>query len=279
MTLDSTLVNRAVPPGSMRYYAWLYAPEAHRDVIAALFLIESELHDSAHAPHEVAHVRLQWWREEFDRLTQGKPQHPAMRALHAAGQRNNRQHNFDLLQQMHLSAAQELAKATYDTNAELEQYLRGGMGSLCQLATQLIAQDMTPAAFDAAAQLGAFIRRVETLRDLRHDFHHGRLYLPLNELDKLDIEYETLQHAVWPANFDGWLKQGCNQWLHQYQRLINSLMNTEKPALRPVLVLAALHEKLLRSLARDPQQLTRQRIELAPMQKLWTSWRAARQAR
>ena len=77
MMLDQSLITRALPPGSMRYFAWLYTPAAHREVIAALFVIEAELHDSARAAHEVAHHRLQWWRDEIDQLIAGKARHPA----------------------------------------------------------------------------------------------------------------------------------------------------------------------------------------------------------
>ena len=71
MMLDQSLITRALPPGSMRYFAWLYTPAAYRQVIAALFVIEAELHDSARAAHEVAHHRLQWWRDTIDRFGAG----------------------------------------------------------------------------------------------------------------------------------------------------------------------------------------------------------------
>ena len=32
--------------------------------------------------HEVAHVKLDWWREELTRLQQGEPRHPRTQALH-----------------------------------------------------------------------------------------------------------------------------------------------------------------------------------------------------
>ena len=53
----------------MRYFALLYTPAEHRDALSALFVIDTELRDSAaSASHDVAHTRLQWWRAEIDRL-------------------------------------------------------------------------------------------------------------------------------------------------------------------------------------------------------------------
>ena len=307
MKLDSSLVTRAVPPGSMRYYAWLYTPAEHRDFMAALFLIESELHDSARAPHEVAHIRLQWWREEVDRLIADKAQHPATQVLQAARQaraghfdsaqrpesetdsangaknpvaeRSRSVLDFQPLHEAHLSAAQELANATFETDAELTQYLRGGLGALLTLAAQYLSLKPTEQLLDAASQVGAFIRQVEITRDIRQDFHHGRLYLPLATLDELSIEYEVLQTKDWPDAFVQLLKSRSQQQLIAYRTLKQGLLNSEKETLRPLLVLADLHARLLQALAVDPVTHTRQRLELGPMQKLWSAWRAPRTAR
>ncbi|MGC3980222.1 MAG: squalene/phytoene synthase family protein [Steroidobacteraceae bacterium] len=275
MKLDESLLNRAVPAGSMRYYAWLYTPAEHRDVLAALFLIESELHDSARAAHEVAHIRLQWWREEIDQLIAGKARHPATQVLQAA---TNSHTDLQLLQQALLSSAQELANATYETDSELDQYFRNGLGSLFAIASQLLSRDATPQVNEAATQLGAFVRQVESLRDLRNDFHHGRLYLPLNKLDELNIQYEALQSTDWPASFVQLLKSRSEQQLAAYKILKQGLLSSEKQTLRPLLVLSELHAQVLQVIAKDPAANTQQRVELGPIKKLWTAWNAARVA-
>jgi 15-cis-phytoene synthase len=275
MKLDSALVDRAVPAGSMRFQAWLYTPKVHRDVIAALFLIEAELRDTARAPHEVAHIRLQWWREEIDRLIAHKAQHPATRVLQAAARPDS---DFKVLHEVALSAAQELANATYETDAELNQYLRGGLGGLFTLAAQHLSNAATAQLFDAASQLGAFIRQVEITRDLRQDFHHGRLFLPLANLDELNIEYQALQSDEWPDSFVQLLKTRSKQQLAAYQTLRQGLLSSEKQALRPLLVLSELHARMLQIIACNPALHLRQRVELSPIRKLWTAWRAARTA-
>ena len=74
--LDDSLVNRAAPPGSMRYFSLLYAPEERREQVCALYVIDAEIRESAQSVnHDVAHTRLQWWRGEIDRLV--RPQETA----------------------------------------------------------------------------------------------------------------------------------------------------------------------------------------------------------
>jgi phytoene synthase len=275
MTLDASLLARAIPEGSMRHYAWLYTPKQQHDVIAALFLLESELHDTANAPHDVAHIRLQWWREEIDRLTKGNAQHPATRAMQAHGRADI---DFSVLEPLILSTAQDIAHSTYETDIELNQYLKNCMGGLMKLAVCFLSNAPTPTMLAAAESIGSFIRQVETLRDLRTDIHHGRLYLPLHELDQLNIEYEALAAKEWSTEFIEWLTTRCRQNIQQYAQLKQALMKDEASSLRPLLVFGGLHEKLLSHLCDDPGKFS-QRLELSAFSKLWTAWRTARKYR
>src|SRR3989337_1986848 len=110
--IDDSLINRAAPPGSMRYFSLLYTPEDRRDAVLALYVIESEIRESSRiASHDVAHTRLQWWRGETDRLVNGNPQHPATRVLcdRGLGDRGV----FNKLHEVLVAADMDLARMTF----------------------------------------------------------------------------------------------------------------------------------------------------------------------
>ena len=46
-SLDDSLVNRAAPPGSMRYFSLLYAPQDRRERLLALYVLDAEIRESA----------------------------------------------------------------------------------------------------------------------------------------------------------------------------------------------------------------------------------------
>jgi phytoene synthase len=275
MRLDRSLITRALPPGSMRYFAWLYTPSEQRDVIAALFVIEAELYDSARARHEVAHHRLQWWRDEIDQLKVGKARHPATQALQTLA---GKPIDFQPLHSTLLSTTQELAHATYETEAELSRYFQDGLGNLLATAVHYLSNQPSVTLIDAAKQLGAFIRHCEVIRDMRPDLRQGRLFLPLAALDALHLDYEQLQSDNWPETFVQLLHNRCVQALSEFKTLKQSLLTDEKRTLRPLLVLAELHAVMLQTLSTDPAAYTQSRIELSPLRKLWIAWRAARLA-
>src|ERR1700732_4854533 len=71
---------------SARYFALLYSPVPQRLALEALFGIEREIAESLRPglDHHVAHSRLQWWREECERMAEGRAVHPLAREVVAA---------------------------------------------------------------------------------------------------------------------------------------------------------------------------------------------------
>jgi 15-cis-phytoene synthase len=273
--IDDSLINRAAPPGSMRYFSLLYTPEDRRDAVLALYVVDSEIRESSRiASHDVAHTRLTWWRAETDRLVNGSPQHPATRLLcdRWRGERSV----FSKLHEVLAAADMDLARMTFNNQQELRAYCARSGGALQELvASQLAA----PGALDEPARatankLGVGIRLAEMLRDLRQDACDGNVYLPLDMLDKHELEPEHLRaREVEPK-----LKQALK---NLRELALNELALPNRGAhehLRPVFVLAALHRKLLDRIAARNYDVATERIELGPLQKPWTAWRAARRA-
>lgn len=274
--IDDSLINRAAPAGSMRYFSLLYAPEDRREAVLALYVIEAEIRESSRsASHDVAHTRLMWWRAETERLVNGNPQHPATRVLldHASSDRSV----FSKLHEVLAAADMDLARMTFTNQQELHAYCSRSGGAIHEL---IAAQLAAPEALDeptraAANKLGVGIRMAEMLRDLRQDAYDGNVYVPLDLLDAHDVKPEQLR----AREVDPKLKEAL--------RTLRSaaIAELDLPArgpqtqhLRPGFVLAALHRKLLDHIAARNYDVATERLELGPLRKPWTAWRAARRA-
>src|SRR5688500_4200248 len=274
-SLDETSINRAAPPGSMRYFSLLYTPEDRRDAVLALYVVESEIREASRsASHDVAHTRLTWWRAETDRLVNGNPQHPATRLLcdRWRGERSL----FAKLHEVLAAADMDLARMTFNNQQELRAYCARSGGALQELvASQLAAPGVLDEPARATAnKLGVGIRLAEMLRDLRQDAYDGNIYLPIDVLDKHQLKHEHLRaREVEPK-----LKEALK---NLRELALNELTLPNRGAqehLRPVFVLAALHRKLLDRIAARNYDVASQRIDLGPVQKPWTAWLAARRA-
>lgn len=271
--LDESTLHRAAPPGSMRYFALLYAEPEKRDAMAALFIIDAEIRESARsANHDVAHTRLQWWRAEIDRLVNGAGQHPAVRALSEHAPRHA---GFAKLHEAIAAADMDLARMTYANARELRAYSARSGGAITEaIAEQLTAPHSLAESDRAAAnRIGVGVRQVEMLRDLRQDLYEGRLYLPLDELEANAIQESQLR----ARELDRKARAALQAWA---MRIRDDLDWNRSPIhdarLRPLAVLAALHLRLLDRIAARNYDVAAERIELGPLAKPWTAWRAAR---
>jgi phytoene synthase len=271
-SLDDSLVNRAAPPGSMRYFSLLYAPENKREQLLALYVIDAEIRESAQsANHDVAHTRLQWWRAEIDRLVNGSPQHPAMRLLNdSLGERSS----FAKLHETIVAADMDLARMTYSNMGELRAYSSRSGGAIQELAAaQLVAPLPLDEAVRATAnRIGIGVRQSEMLRDLRQDAYGGRVYLPQERLTRHNVTLEDMRgREVAPH-----LKAALREFKDAVHEELRSALASAPASLRPLAVLGALHRRLLDRIAAQDFDVAKSRIDLGPIEKPWVAWRTAR---
>lgn len=271
--LDDSLVNRAAPPGSMRYFSLLYAPEDRREQVCALYVIDAEIRESAQSVnHDVAHTRLQWWRGEIDRLINGNPQHPATRLLHEAHAVESA--SYSKLHELLAAADMDLARMTYSNMRELRAYCSRSGGAIQEL---MAAQLLAPAPLDeanraTANRIGIGVRQSEILRDLRQDTRDGRVYLPQDQLTAHSVTLEDLRsREVAPR-----LKTALREFHDAVQKELQSALAAVSAPLRPLAVLGALHRRLLKRIAAQDFDVATSRIDLGPIEKPWIAWRAAR---
>ena len=264
------------PPGSLRYFAVLFAPPAVRSVLDALYGFDAEVRATTDATaHETAHARLQWWRGEIDRLVAGRPTHPIAVAL--APLRERRDVDVGSLHESLVAADLDLARLTYTSWVELEAYCYRASGALQTLVAATLAGDraVSGAELDFARRLGSAQRQAEMVRDFGHDIRRGRLYLPLEAIEAAGLDPVELQQSAPREAVQGILSAWRARVAHSLASLPGLLPEKgHRAAQRPGLVLAALHERLLIETAQvEPD--TAIRAEIGPLARVWTAWRTA----
>ena len=265
-------------PGSMRHFALMYAAPGSRAMLGALYAYEAEIASTVlAASHEVAHVRLRWWRGEVDRLLGGAPEHPVTRALLEL--RGIAGDALALLHEPLVAADVDLARLTFANARELEAYCFRAAGAVKVLAAHASSLDpvLSEAEATFARRAGSAIRRAEMLRDLRVHLAAGRLPLPLDALERAGVAPPDL-HAEPLGARAAELLEGTRAALREELRaLVDGLERACRARQRPTLVLAALHARLLDHVDHRAA-LARTRAELPPWRKLWTAWHTARSA-
>ncbi|HYK99988.1 MAG TPA: squalene/phytoene synthase family protein [Steroidobacteraceae bacterium] len=258
-----------------RTLAWLYAPGTQRPLLAALCAIEAEIGASLKAglDHQIAHLRLEWWRAECARTAAGTPAHPATRAAVAALAGRDPQLLAGLTGLVD-AAAWDLAAATFDTRLELTGYCeRWAEAAIVPLA-RLAAPEVEAT---AARALGAALREGELLAHLARDARAGRLRLPLDELSAARVDAARLADPPWPAALVALLRERHARLRSALAAAVGSLPRSAQPALRALLVWAALAGAVSRRAERRLPGALAARDDHGALDG-WRAWRAARRA-
>lgn len=252
-------------PGSARYFALLYSPEPQRTLLGTLFAIEREVYESVRPglDHQVAHSRLQWWREECERAAARRAVHPLTKTL--TGVLKDSSTSLGGLTGFVDVAVWDLAGATFETRRELDAYCE-------RWAAAMIA----PLVADAAP-LGRAMREIEMLTHLVHEAHYGRLRLPLDELDRLQVEPGVLARPPFPESVAGLLRARHQSLRGEIGSLLSETARKQRLFPRGLIVWAALLCRLSERAERAlPDRAHPARFD--GVTDTWFAWRAARRA-
>jgi 15-cis-phytoene synthase len=258
--------------GGARALAWIYCPAVQRPLLGALLGIEREIGASLRAglDHAIAHARLAWWREECERTAAGRPRHPLTREVAGALGTTTRA-PLEALAGLVDGADWDLACATFATRAELTAYCaRWSAAMVAPLGGG------TPASA-ALLELGTSLRETELLLMLPADARAGRLRLPLDELEPLAVSPAQLAQPPWPAPLAQMLRAQHRRLRSALAAGVAAFSAEEQPALRGVIVWAAI---AARHSAQAERRLPHASLAREHHDTLdgWRAWRVARHA-
>jgi phytoene synthase len=232
-----------------RFLTAIFAPSAVREHLFALYAFNIEAAKVAEVTTEplIGRMRLQWWRDTFDRLYAGETVAHAVAAPlgKAIATRQLDRFEFDrLLDTRELDLDREPPADT----AALEAYAEGTGAPLSVLAVQASGCSDS-GALEAARLIGTAWALTGILRAVPFHARQHRLYLPNDRLDALGIRTSRL--------FD--LKPGPElaEIVQEIARLALARLDRARPAIRALpgparspLLLAPLARLHLRDLAK-----------------------------
>jgi phytoene synthase len=181
------------------YYAFLALPKAKRDAICAVYAFmrhADDLSDDETRSREQRRADLQAWLESWHRAAAGQATtDPVFLALSDARRRFDIP--MELLDHLVQGTAMDLhapASGAYDTYAtfdDLRQYCYY-VASVVGLVCIRIFGYSDPGAEGLAEETGLAFQLTNILRDVREDAARGRIYLPLNEMERHGVGVEEL---------------------------------------------------------------------------------------
>jgi len=272
---------KAAASGSSFYYAFLFLPAPRRAAITAFYAFCREVDDVVDEVQDlgVAQAKLGWWRQEVAQAFAGKPSHPAMQALmpHCPVYGIEARHLLAVID----GCQMDLDQNRYLDFANLQQYCHLVAGIVGEVAARIFGQTET-ATTEYAHRLGLAFQLTNIIRDVGEDAVRGRIYLPVNDLQRFDLKaHELLKRGAVPGSdpadferrFRALMDFQCQRALRTYDEALALLPAADRQAQKPGLMMASIYRTLLQEIAADPMLVLTQRVSLTPLRKFWLAWK------
>lgn len=267
--------DKIAQPGSLLYYSLLYTPQAERDALIALHTLRHELLDVLDkcSDASVARMKLNWWREELHRLFQNQARHPLTQALLPLTQRYTLplEHFLEIVDGVQMG----LDVTRYSSCNELLLYCHR-VSSMVTLMSVEILGYTERATLKFAHELGVALQLARFILNLRHDSRRGRIFIPLDEMNRFGVNVNDLKEAAPGGKLKELLRLQAQRVREYHAKALTQLPAVDRYRQLPLLTEAWLHLALLDKLEDRDYRLPEQPLTLAPLRQLWIAWRTLR---
>ncbi len=273
MTPDEYCQQKAAGSGSSFYYSFLFLPPERRRAITAVYAYCREVDDVVDEVSDAsaAEATLAWWRTEIAQLFAGHPSHPVTRALKpfiGSDFGISEQRLTAVLDGMQV----DLRQNRFLDYAALQRYAHLVAGVVGEMSASIFGY-RDPRTLEYAARLGLALQLINIIRDVGDDARRGRIYLPLDEMQRFDVKVSDVLAARAVEGFVPLMRLQAERARAVYQDALARLPEIDRKAQRAGLMMGAIYSALLTEIERENFQVLHQRIALTPLRKLWLAWR------
>ena len=268
MTPEQYAQEKAAASGSSFYYAFLFLPPPRRAAITAFYAFCREVDDVVDEVSDpmVAANKLAWWRSEVQRAFAGQAQHPALQALmpHASSYGITAQHLLAVIE----GCEMDLSQSRYLDYIGLQRYCHLVAGIVGEVAANIFGRTQD-ATVQYAHRMGLAFQLTNIIRDVGDDARRGRIYLPINELQRFDVKAHEVLNRVYSERFTALMRFQIERAHQTYDEALALLPEADRRAQKPGLMMANIYRTLLHEIDAGGCQVLHQRISLTPVRKLW----------
>jgi len=248
--------------------AFIFLKKEKREALTALYAYCREVDDIADEclDHEIASKKLNWWREEVERLFKGEPQHPVSKALHPFLSHFNLSKNYfiEIIDGMEM----DVKFNRYESFEQLELYCYR-VASCVGILSAHIFGFKNKDTLTFAKNLGIALQLTNIIRDLGEDARRGRIYIPLDELKKLGVSEEEIISLKNSKKIKILVQNQSDRAKKFYDLASKTLPIEDRKSQKISLVMGNIYYVLLKEIIKDnPEKILNQKTILPGFRKM-----------
>lgn len=226
-----------------------------RDALTIIYAYCRELDDIVDENHDahVAMITLNWWRADLDKVFSDgiMPEHPVNQALQTIIQpfAIPKHELLEIINGMEM----DLTRNRYPDFSTLQLYCYRVAGVVGRLITRICGFQNSQT-LDYADKMGLALQLTNIIRDVGEDARMGRIYLPVNELQKFNVPAQVILTQQATTEFAQLMAFQINRAKQYYREAMALLPSEDKKNQRAGLIMAAIYHALLLEIERDGAQ-------------------------
>ena len=225
-----------------------------RNAITVLYAFCRELDDVVDGCTDlnVAQITLNWWRSDLEKVFNNEmPEHPVHQAL------KDIRASFDLpkneFEALIDGMQMDLEQARYGSFDELKLYCHRVAGVVGCLIARILGFS-NPQTLEYADKMGLALQLTNIIRDVGEDARQGRIYLPIEEMQKFDVPANVIMQCKPTDNFAKLMQFQVDRARETYREAMLLLPAADKKSQKVSLIMAAIYYALLNEIDRDGVQ-------------------------
>lgn len=225
-----------------------------RNAITVLYAFCRELDDVVDGctNPNVAQITLNWWHSDLEKVFNNEmPEHPVHQAL------KDIRASFDLpkdeFEALIDGMQMDLEQARYGSFDELKLYCHRVAGVVGRLIARILGFS-NPQTLEYADKMGLALQLTNIIRDVGEDARQGRIYLPIEEMQKFDVPANVIMQCKPTDNFAKLMQFQVDRARETYREAMLLLPAADKKSQKVGLIMAAIYYALLNEIDRDGAQ-------------------------
>lgn len=226
------------------YYSFLLLPRAERraikDVYAFCRLLDDVVDEDPTGRNP--HAELEYWRGEVEAIYQSCPTSEFGEQLLVSVDEFDlpKQPFLDLIDGMEM----DLKWHSYQTFADLREYCYRAASTVGLICIEIFGYESARTR-EYAVNLGLALQLTNILRDLKEDVARGRIYIPVEDLERFGYSERELRANLYNAPFIELMKYEHSRASSYFQKAASSLPEQDRPSMFAAEIMGAIYKELL----------------------------------
>ncbi|MBM3360208.1 MAG: presqualene diphosphate synthase HpnD [Betaproteobacteria bacterium] len=249
-------------------WTFYFISKNRRDALVSLYAFCRDIDDIVDntIDLEVATAKINWWKNEINRLFHETPQHPVTKSLlnFIGTYELNEAYFIEMLDGMEM----DLKFNRFESFKQLQLYcyrVASVVGILCVKILGFKNQ----ATLKYAHDLGIALQLTNIIRDVGEDARKNRIYIPLDELHQFNVSENDILRFQENKNVSNLLiyqiERAENFYKSAHEKIPKEDINSQIPGL----LMGKIYETLLLEIKRDrPEQTLNRKVILPPFRKM-----------